>query len=282
MYVASCMFETMPDDMYMLHAKNIVTEPAQSEGALLDAPIYTPTKFCSTSQARWDGTTLRILELTRQATSAFFTLHDMRESDNASHSNDALADLTFCHHALLAFPGITDRPTQEQGLSEVVRMSCCIFVHALVLRVPLSQAVKDASLQMTKPAISQTSRESMLLQLKEALKSSRFGDCWDDKSSVLLWCGLVALASFNSNPIGEQELQKARDFIAAVTLRTAILQVFGRPVAMLGMLKRFVLIQHVLARGVRHCGQRQLTSHASKGKDRSGAEARQMKILDTS
>lgn len=262
MYIAGCMFETTPDETYRAFAEEIIIEPPLAEATNgLQSPIYTAYRFCSTSRATWKDKTLEILEQTRRATNAFLALHDVDGIDLPEQPENAREALMFCHRALLAFTNIKGSLTKEQGLYETVRVACCIFVHALVLRIPLSQAVRnlDLDLLLSKSQIGSSDagrRESprLLLELKDAMKSSPFEDCWSEKLDVLLWCGLVGLASVGDVPIQDQLMQQARDFIAAVTLRTAVLQVFNRPVPILGMLRRFVAIQQVLANSVSNYG----------------------------
>ncbi|QIX02347.1 hypothetical protein AMS68_007864 [Peltaster fructicola] len=276
MYLVGCITETSPDVMYTKYVDTINTEPPPSNDSLLDSPIYTAARFCSISQARWQDPTQSILELTRKATQAFFNLHDLK--DNQCPKNEASAELKYCNNSLLAFPSVDGDLTKEQGLVEVIRLSCCIFVHGLVLQVPLSEAVKDKVLQTVGGSASGCKTGPTLLRLKEVLKQSPFEDCWDTKSGVLLWCGLVALASSHGNYASskEQSLRQARDFIAAVTLRTAIVQIFSHPVAMLGMLKRFHAVQQVLSRGGRNMDDPRAERQGDKG------DMCQMKIVDRS
>lgn len=77
---------------------------------------------------------------------------------------------------------------------------------------------------------------------------------------------MIALTAVSDGSVFQTQIQtnkavkEARDFIAAVTLRTAILRMFDKPLATLGMLKRFNKIQQALAGRLKRSEKRCQTS----------------------
>jgi len=139
--------------------------------------------------------------------------------------------------------GGEDGATGEHAKNEAIRLTSQLFANAIITRRPLS-------------AVAATHHPSPAIQIAHALERTNLDDCWGAQAGVLFWITLVAGAAAASpsatEPLASHDItaeERARKWLAAVTVRCEILLVFAHGDAVLGTLARMAEIQRLLARG---------------------------------
>ncbi|KAK5675121.1 hypothetical protein LTS10_012195 [Elasticomyces elasticus] len=275
MYIIAILRETRPGQPFIEYAGNSKRETSWKDSRPFpESPILCRPSGYRTIQKACapDGPTPQLLELTRQLTTVFVegsARHEHASSDPLSEQLRetevrlfAVAASIFGSTAAedLEFANMSDRYTYE-----AIRLTSQLFAHALISRVPFSQAAQQLqatglyrSLQPGPLSTDAPYMEgcAMHIHIRNALMRTDTADCWGHMAGALFWVALVAGAAANPEvaPGGyvhrreSGEDEEARKFVAAIVVRCSIVLGFEFGSAVMETVKSMSGIQQALAR----------------------------------
>ena len=274
MYVIAVTRESRPQSIFVAYAESLRSASPKDTRPMPESPLYCRHTGYLTLHRVFapESTTCKLLELARQLTNIFqagiaATPTESSESD----VSDTYLEQTYLDRMAVASE-ISDCPTAEdlsfEHMSqrytyEAVRLTSRVYAHALLRRLPLSQAAQDLqatglyrSLQdgLLSSEAPYVEGCAMHIHIRNALMRTDTTECWGHAAGVLFWIALVAGAMANpaAAPEGYVERREtgddedARKWLAAIVVRCSIVLGFEYGSAVMETVKRMVAIQQAL------------------------------------
>ena len=253
MYLVAALREMQPLEEFVRYANLQDTRVPTHTRAMPESPIYCRAiGFLTIHKAVSPESEIHsLLDAVRVLTNHFLKV-ECRPDETTTSLRDKIFAFSPCTD--MDFKDMNERYTYES-----IRLTSRVFAHALVRRLPFSQAAKElcgrgrsasSAPRMLKPG-SLDENTPTPIQIQYALMRTDTSFCWGQMAGVLFWVSLVASATANPGPFTDEWRvgvdEDARKWAAAIAVRTCVVLSFEYGNLVLGTVKRMVDIETALA-----------------------------------